>query len=73
VLGSYCAGNNMMTNLAIVFVHKLSVCFHKLKDVINLPPVLVTCNYTAVSLKAFYDLLLKLTWARFFASFCLVK
>ena len=69
-LGSCCAGKNTMIILAsvCVCVHKLRLYFPKLGDVINLCPSLVTCDFTVVSLKAFYDLLLKLTWARFFAS-----
>jgi hypothetical protein len=72
-LGSCCAGKNMMMIiLASVCVRvracKLWLYFPKLGDVIHLPPSIVTCDFTVVSLKAFYDLLLKLTWARFFAS-----
>lgn len=44
-----------------VCVHKFRLYFPKLGDVINLPPGIVTCDFTGVSLKAFYDLLLKLT------------
>jgi hypothetical protein len=54
--------------VVLISVHKLRLYFPKLGDVINLPPSIVTCDFTVVSLKAFYDLLLKLTWARFFAS-----
>jgi hypothetical protein len=61
-----------MIILASVCVHKLRLYFPKLGDVINLPPSIVTCDFTVVSLEAFYDLLLKLTWARFFASLYLV-
>jgi len=71
-LESCCAGKNTMIVLASVCVNKLRLYFPKLRDVINLLPSLVTCDFTVVSLKAFYDLLLKVTWARFFASLCLV-
>jgi hypothetical protein len=56
-----CAGKNMMIILASVCVHKLRLYFPKLGDDINLPPSIVTCDFTVFSLEAFYDLLLKLT------------
>ena len=71
-LGSCCAGKNIMIILANVRVHKLRLIFPKLGDVINLPPSRVTYDFTVFSLKAFYDLLLKLTWTRLFASLYLV-